>query len=137
MAVAERQQEIVDDFAMFDEWEDKYAYLISLGKSLPPYPEEKKDAAHFIKGCQSLVWLDLGVEDGRLKMIGFSDAAIVSGLIALLRYVYHDAPLEEVSNEPLTCLKEIGLDQHLSPTRNNGLYAMLKTVREFALARAG
>jgi cysteine desulfuration protein SufE len=136
MSIAEIQQELVDDFEFFDDWADKYAYIISLGKQLTPYPEDKKDDAHFIKGCQSQVWLDISLENERLKILGTSDAAIVSGLIALLIKIYDGATPKAVLTEELTLLKDIGLENHLSPTRNNGLHAMLKGIMTYASKNA-
>ncbi len=136
MSISEIQQELVDDFEFFEDWADRYAYIISLGKQLPNYPEAKKDDAHFIRGCQSQVWLDISLEAGRLKILGTSDAAIVSGLIALLIKIYDGATPKEVMTEELTLLKDIGLESHLSPTRNNGLHAMLKGIMAYASKHA-
>jgi cysteine desulfuration protein SufE len=136
MSILEAQQEIVENFEFFDDWEDKYAYLISLGKGLPAYPEDKKNEEHLIKGCQSLVWLDLKLIDGKLLMVGVSDAAIVSGLIALLVAIYQGAAPAEINQTKLTFLNDIGLESHLSPTRNNGLHAMLKGIQAFAKKHA-
>jgi len=136
MSILESQQEIVENFEFFDDWEDKYAYPISLGKSLLVYPEDKKDEEHLIKGCQSLVWLDLKLIDGKLIILGLSDAAIVSGLIALLITIYQGCSPAEINATKLTFLNDIGLESHLSPTRNNGLHAMLKGIQAFAKKHA-
>ncbi|TNF67041.1 MAG: SufE family protein [Gammaproteobacteria bacterium] len=132
MSIDQKQKEIVENFDYFDNWGDKYAYLISLGKSLEAFPALKKDQQHLIKGCQSLVWFDAEYIDGKVFFKGTSDAAIVSGLIALLLDIYSgQTPQTIIDTEPYF-IDEIGLSQHLSPTRNNGLYAMLKAIRNFA-----
>lgn len=130
--IEDKQKEIIENFNFFDSWQDKYAYLISLGKSLPSFPEDKKDEQHLIKGCQSQVWFDASYRDGYLYFQGISDAAIVSGLIALLLEIYSgQTPNVILDSEPYF-IDAIGLTQHLSPTRNNGLYAMLKAIRRLA-----
>lgn len=128
MAIKDRQEAIVKDFNFFDDWSDKYAYLISLGKSLAPFPKSKKDAAHMVKGCQSQVWFDATLSDGRLSFCGVSDAAIVSGLIGLLLKVYSDATAKEITESNTDFMTEIGLAKHLSATRNNGLHAMINYI---------
>jgi cysteine desulfuration protein SufE len=132
MSVAEKQQEMVENFSFFDDWSDKYSYLISLAKQLPEYPEEKKDDDHFVKGCQSQVWFDASKENGRLHFIGISDAMIVSGLIGLLIEIYSNQKPEDIANSSTHFLKEIGLHNHLSPTRNQGLHAMLNYIYRYA-----
>ncbi|MCF6777143.1 SufE family protein [Thiotrichales bacterium 19X7-9] len=132
ISIDQKQKEIVENFDYFDNWGDKYAYLISLGKSLEAFPASKKDQQHLIKGCQSLVWFDAEYIDGKVFFKGTSDASIVSGLIALLLDIYSgQTPQTIIDTEPYF-IDEIGLSQHLSPTRNNGLYAMLKAIRNFA-----
>ena len=123
------QDEIVDDFSMYDEWLDKYEYLIELGKNLDAYPEEKKTDDRLIKGCQSRVWLDWGMEEGRLYFSADSDAIITKGIISLLISVYSGRTPEEIAADDFSFLNRIGLKENLSPTRANGLVSMIQTIR--------
>ncbi|MBO4757831.1 MAG: SufE family protein [Bacteroidales bacterium] len=125
----EVQDEIVDDFSMYDEWLDKYEYLIELGKNLDAYPEEKKTDDRLIKGCQSRVWLDWGMEEGRLYFSADSDAIITKGIISLLISVYSGRTPEEIAADDFSFLNRIGLKENLSPTRANGLVSMIQTIR--------
>jgi cysteine desulfuration protein SufE len=125
----EVQEEIVDDFSMYDEWLDKYEYLIELGKNLDAYPEEKKTDDRLIKGCQSRVWLDWGMEEGRLYFSADSDAIITKGIISLLISVYSGRTPEEIAADDFSFLNRIGLKENLSPTRANGLVSMIQTIR--------
>ncbi|MFZ9035933.1 MAG: SufE family protein [Francisellaceae bacterium] len=136
MTISEKQQEIVENFGFFEDWSDKYAYLISLSKGLDDFPEDKKDEAHMVKGCQSQVWFDAEIIDGRLHFKGISDAAIVSGLIALLIKVYSDSMPSDIVASNTDFMQKIGLDQHLSATRNNGLHAMVSYIYNTASAYA-
>ncbi|MBR4568729.1 MAG: SufE family protein [Bacteroidales bacterium] len=128
----EVQEEIVDDFSMYDEWLDKYEYLIELGKNLASYPEEKKTDDRLIKGCQSRVWLDWNMEEGRLYFSADSDAIITKGIISLLISVYSDRTPEEIAADDFSFLGRIGLKENLSPTRANGLVSMIQTIRTAA-----
>jgi cysteine desulfuration protein SufE len=128
------QQELLEDFEIFDNWMDRYQYIIDLGKALPDFPEEWKTAEYKIEGCQSQVWIRPEVSDGRIHLNAISDAAIVSGLIALLLRIYNDRTPQEMLDTPPDFLNELGLDKHLSPTRSNGLHAMLERI--FNLAKA-
>ena len=128
----EVQEEIVDDFSMYDEWLDKYEYLIELGKSLASYPEEKKTDDRLIKGCQSRVWLDWSMEEGRLYFSADSDAIITKGIISLLISVYSGRTPEEIAADDFSFLGRIGLKENLSPTRANGLVSMIQTIRTAA-----
>ncbi len=128
------QQELLDEFAMFDNWMDRYQYIIDLGKALPTYPDEWKIADYKIEGCQSQVWIRPEVKEGKIHFAAISDAAIVSGLIALLVRIYSDRTAAEILATPPDFLAALGLDKHLSPTRSNGLHAMLERI--FAVARA-
>ena len=128
----EVQEEIVDDFSMYDEWLDKYEYLIELGKNLDAYPEEKKTDDRLIKGCQSRVWLDWGMEEGRLYFSADSDAIITKGIISLLISVYSGRTPEEIASDDFSFLDRIGLKENLSPTRANGLVSMIRTIRRAA-----
>ncbi|GHD62698.1 hypothetical protein GCM10017083_51800 [Thalassobaculum fulvum] len=134
LSIAEEQEELIGEFAFFDDWMERYQYLIDLGRKLPPFPEEYRRDEFKLKGCQSQVWLVGEKRDGRLVFHSISDAAIVSGIIAVLLRVYSDrTPQEIVATEP-DFVAAIGLDQHLSPTRKNGLGAMLKAIKGRAQA---
>jgi cysteine desulfuration protein SufE len=127
------QDAIIEEFAFFGDWTERYQYLIDLGRKLPPLPDELKTEAHKVHGCQSQVWL---VADGDARALTFraiSDSAIVSGLIALLLRVYSGCSAREILDTPPRFIEAIGLAQHLSPTRSNGLAAMLAKIREYAL----
>ena len=128
----EVQEEIVDDFSMYDEWLDKYEYLIELGKNLASYPEEKKTDDRLIKGCQSRVWLDWSMEEGRLYFSADSDAIITKGIISLLISVYSGRTPEEIAADDFSFLGSIGLKENLSPTRANGLVSMIQNIRTAA-----
>ena len=128
----EKKQEVVENFSVYDEWLDKYEYLIDLGKSLPPYPEDKKTDEHLIKGCQSRVWLDAKMENGRLWFSADSDAVITRGIISLLVDVYSGCTPEEVAGDDFGFIGEIGLRENLSPTRSNGLVSMIQTLQAIA-----
>lgn len=133
-SVAEVQQELIEDFQFFDDWMDRYRYIIDLGKTLPAFPEDWMVDDYKVEGCQSQVWLKPELDDGRLKLHATSDAAIVSGLIAIILKVYSGRTPDEILETPPEFIKGIGLDEHLSPSRTNGLHSMLKTI--FAHAKA-
>ena len=128
------QQEIIDDFSLFDNWLDKYQYLIDLGKTLEPLNEAEKTDDILLHGCQSKVWLIIDGNAGELKIRANSDAAIVSGLIALLIRAYSGASAEQIANSQPEFIAALGLQQHLSATRANGLHAMLQAI--FKAARS-
>ena len=130
----EIQEEIVEDFSLYDEWLYKYEYLIELGKKLPAYPEEKKTEDRLIKGCQSRVWLDYSVENGRIDFSADSDAIITKGIISLLISVYSGRSAEEIAADDFSFLDSIGLKENLSPTRANGLVSMIDTIKAAAIA---
>lgn len=130
----EIQEEIVEDFSLYDEWLDKYEYLIELGKKLSAYPEEKKTEDRLIKGCQSRVWLDYSVENGRIDFSADSDAIITKGIISLLISVYSGRSAEEIAADDFSFLDSIGLKENLSPTRANGLVSMIDTIKAAAIA---
>lgn len=133
-SIAEEQDELIGEFAFFDDWMERYQYLIDLGRKLPAFPEEYRRDEFKLRGCQSQVWLVGERRDDRLVFHAVSDAAIVSGIIAVLLRVYSDrTPREIVETEP-DFITAIGLDAHLSPTRKNGLGAMLTAIK--ARARA-
>ena len=133
MSILSRQQAIVEDFDFFEDWSDKYVYLIGLGKTLPEFPADKKNEAHLIKGCQSQVWFDVELQnDAKLTFYGISDAVIVSGFIGLLLRVYSGATAQQIIASNTEFMKQISLAQHLSPTRNNGLHAMVNYIYQTA-----
>ncbi|MBP5676223.1 MAG: SufE family protein [Bacteroidales bacterium] len=132
MTLEEKKQQIVEDFSQFDEWLDKYEYLIELGKNLEPFPEDKKTEDRLIKGCQSRVWLDCEKRDGRLWFTADSDAIITKGIISLLIDVYSGCTPEEIAGDDFAFLEEIGLRENLSPTRANGLVSMIETIKKNA-----
>jgi cysteine desulfuration protein SufE len=136
-SIADAERELVEEFALFDNWVDRYQYIIDLGRQLPPFPEGAKTEEHRIKGCQSQVWLVTKAVGDRLEFQAVSDSAIVSGLIAILMRIYSGRPGSEILATPPGFITAIGLDQHLSPTRSNGLHAMLGAIRKAAAACAG
>lgn len=128
----EAQAEVIEDFSMYDEWLDKYEYLIDLGHRLSPFPEELKTEDRLIKGCQSRVWLDTTAEDGRLFFRADSDAIITKGIISLLIGVYSGRTAREIAEDDFSFIERLGLRENLSPTRANGLASMVATIRETA-----
>ena len=134
MSIKEQQDELVEEFAMFDDWMDKYEYIISLGKELPLIDEDKKVEQNIIKGCQSRVWLDAQMEDGKVRFKADSDAIITKGIISLMIRVLDNSSPNEIINEELYFIDQIGLKEHLSPTRSNGLVSMVKQMKMYALA---
>ena len=132
MTLQERQQQVVDEFSMYDDWLDKYEYLIELGKSLPGLPEEKKTEDRLIKGCQSRVWLDAQMRGGTLVFDADSDALITRGIISLLVNVYSGCTPQEILQDDFSFLDTLGLKENLSPTRAGGLASMIETIRKTA-----
>lgn len=130
--VKDREQQVIEDFAVYDDWMDKYEYIIELGKSLEPYPEGKKTEDRLIKGCQSRVWLDARKEDGKIWFSADSDAIITKGIISLLIGIYSGASAEEILTSDFRFVEKIGLSANLSPTRANGLVSMIETIRRMA-----
>ncbi len=128
------QDELVEEFQFFDNWMDRYQYLIDLGRRLPDFPESERIDANKIRGCQSQVWFVANDIDGRLRFRAISDAAIVSGLIALLLRVYSDRRPQDILDTPPAFVAALELEQHLSATRSNGLSSMLNAIRDFATA---
>lgn len=126
------QEEVIQEFAFFDDWMDRYQYLIDLGRRLPALADDELVDENKIKGCQSQVWLVASAVDGRLHFKAISDAAIVSGLIAVLLRIYSDRRPEDILSTPPDFVSQLNLDQHLSPTRSNGLAAMLTAIRRCA-----
>lgn len=134
MTIKDKQEEIISEFAIFSDWMDKYEYIISLGKELPIIDEAQKKDENLIKGCQSQVWLDAKLEDGKVIFTADSDAIITKGVIALLIRVVSNQSPEEIINNDLYFIDQIGLKEHLSPTRSNGLLSMVKQMKLYALA---
>lgn len=130
--LAEIKEEVIDSFSMYDEWLDKYEYLIELGKNLDSYPEEEKTEEKLIKGCQSRVWLDSKVEDGKIYFSADSDAIITKGIISLLISVYSGRTAAEIASDDFKFIENIGLKENLSPTRANGLVSMISTIKRIA-----
>lgn len=134
MTIAERQDQIIEDFELFDDWMDKYEYIIQLGKELPIIDEKYKTEENIIKGCQSKVWLHADYEEGKLNFTADSDAIITKGLVSMVIQVLSGHTPKEIANANMYFMNEIGLQNHLSPTRSNGLLAMLKQIKLYALA---
>jgi cysteine desulfuration protein SufE len=132
MTLEEKKQQVIEDFSLYDEWLDKYEYLIELGKSLAPFPERKKTEDRLIKGCQSRVWLDSELREGRLYFSADSDAIITKGIISLLIDVYSGRTPEEIAADDFGFVADIGLKENLSPTRANGLVSMIETIKNVA-----
>ncbi len=133
MTITEKEQAIVDEFLIYDDWMDKYEYIIELGKDLPIIDASKKTDDRLIKGCQSRVWLDAEKKDGKMHYSADSDAIITKGIIALLIRVLNDEDPKDIAKAELGFIKEIGLQEHLSPTRSNGLVSMVKQMKMNAL----
>ncbi len=129
----EAEDEVVDSFSMYDEWLDKYEYLIDLGKNLAPYPDSSRTDDMLIKGCQSRVWLDYQMKDGKLWFTADSDAIITKGIISLLVSIYSGRTPEEIASSDFSFIEKIGLKENLSPTRANGLASMIATIKAVAL----
>lgn len=132
--INEIQDEVIEEFSGFDDWMDRYSLLIDLGNELEPLPEELKTEQNLIDGCQSKVWIAIRVEEGRMLMQGDSDAILVKGIVALLLKVLSGHTPQEILDSDLYFIRETGLQDHLSPTRSNGILAMIKQIRLFALA---
>jgi len=132
MSLEEKKQAVIEEFSMYDEWLDKYEYLIELGKALEAYPEEEKTEDKLIKGCQSRVWLDFELKDGKLHFRADSDAIITKGIISLLLSVYSGRTPAEIAADDFGFVDAIGLRENLSPTRANGLVSMIETIKAAA-----
>jgi len=134
MTINEIQDQIVEEFAVFSDWMERYEYLIDLGRTLPPFDETHKTPEYLIEGCQSRVWLYPSFEDGVITFTAESDALITRGIVALLVKVFSDRTPDEILNADIYFIEKIGLRENLSPTRSNGLLAMMKQMRLYALA---
>ncbi|QDK45553.1 SufE family protein [Bdellovibrio sp. ZAP7] len=133
--IQERQAQVIADFSAFTDWEDRYKKIIEMGKSLPEMPEALKTEQNIVKGCQSQVWLHASVtDDGKMLLVGDSDALIVKGLVALLLKVYSGSTPNEVLMTPPEFLRALGFEGNLSPSRANGLHSMLKQIKLYATA---
>ncbi|HET8803785.1 MAG TPA: SufE family protein [Aequorivita sp.] len=134
MTIEEIQEELIDEFSMFDEWMQRYEYMIELGKSLPVIDENLKNDDKLIKGCQSKVWLNSELKDGKIIFTADSDAIITKGIIAVLVRVFSNQKPQAILDANTDFIDEIGLKEHLSPTRANGLVSMIKQMKMYALA---
>ena len=134
MTINELQDNVIEEFSAFDDWMDKYALLIDLGNSLPALEDKYKTESNLIEGCQSRVWLQADYENGKIIFKGESDAVIVKGIVSLLINVLSGHTPQEILDTDLYFIEQIGLKEHLSPTRSNGLVAMVKQMRMYALA---
>lgn len=134
MTINEKQQQIIDDFSDIDDWMDRYAAIIDMGNALPPIDDKYKTPEHLIEGCQSRVWLNAEYRDGKVYYTADSDAIIVKGIISMLIDVLSGHTPKEILDSDLHFIDAIGLSTHLSPTRSNGLLAMVKQMRLYALA---
>jgi cysteine desulfuration protein SufE len=134
MSINEVQDKIIEEFAIFDDWMDKYNFIIELSKELPPFKEENKTKQNLINGCQSRVWLNAELTEGKLVFTADSDAIITKGIVALLIRVFSNRTPAEIREADIYFIDRIGLKQNLSPTRSNGLLSMVKQMRMYALA---
>lgn len=134
MTISKIQQEIIDEFEMFSDWTERYEHIIELGKTLPLIKDEDKSDDLLIKGCQSRVWLKADLEDDKIILTSDSDAIITKGIIALLVRVFSNQTPEAIVNSDLNFINAIGLKEHLSPTRANGLVSMIKQIKMYAIA---
>src|SRR5690625_715111 len=134
MNIAEKQDRIVRAFDLLGDWQERYRYIIKLGQKLDPLPEEEKVEENLVRGCQSQVWLTADLEDGKVVFRADSDAAITKGLVALMVKIYSGEEPEVIRATPPECIKRIGMQEHLSPPRPNGLLAMVKQMKLYAMA---
>ena len=134
LSIDEKQKALVETFEFFEDWTDRYEHIISLGKELAPLSTEYKTDENLIKGCQSQVWLHAKMNDGKLYFSADSDAIITKGLISMIIQVFSGHSAEEIINTELTFIDQIGLKEHLSPTRSNGLLSMVKQIKFYAIA---
>ena len=134
MTISQIQNEIIDEFSMFDDWMQRYEYIIELGKTLPVMDEKYKTDDNIIKGCQSKVWLHAEEKDNRVCFTADSDAILTKGIIAILIRVFNNQKPKDILDANTDFIEEIGLNEHLSPTRANGLVSMIKQIKLYALA---
>jgi cysteine desulfuration protein SufE len=133
MSIAAKQQELLDELALFQDWTERYEYVIGLGRKLPPMPETSKTSEHLIKGCQSQVWLDAAFEDGKVHYLADSDSVITKGMIALFVRVLDGETPDEILTADLSYIDKTGLKEHLAPTRANALNLMATQMKQRAL----
>lgn len=133
MSIADKQQQLLDDLSLFQDWTERYEYVIGLGKKLAPMPDSSKDADHLIKGCQSQVWLDASFVDGKVRYVADSDSVITKGMIALFVTVLDDETPDAVLTADLSFIDQTGLKEHLAPTRANALNLMATQMKQRAL----
>lgn len=133
MSIADKQQELLDELGLFQDWTERYEYVIGLGKKLPPLPETSRNPEHLIKGCQSQVWLDAFYEDGKVRYIADSDSVITKGMIALFVRVLDDETPDAILTADLSYIDQTGLKEHLAPTRANALNLMATQMKQRAL----
>ena len=134
MTIQEIQDEIIDEFSMFDDWEERYQYMIDLGKTLPLIEDRFKTDENIIKGCQSKVWIHADIKNGKVIFTADSDAIITKGIIAILIRVFSNQCPKDIIEANMDFIDEIGLKEHLSPTRANGLVSMIKQIKMYAIA---
>ncbi len=134
MTIKEIQEEIIDEFSFFEDWMERYEYIIELGKSLPMIKDEFKTDSNLISGCQSKVWLHSEIEGDKIKFTADSDAILTKGIVALLLRVFNNQKPKDILDADLYFVDKIGLKEHLSPTRANGLVSMIKQIKLYALA---
>lgn len=134
MTISEIQQELINEFSLFDNWEQRYEYVIELGKSLPVMPDKDKTDDRLIKGCQSQVWFKAYTKDGKMFFEADSDAILPRGIVAMLIRIYSNQPISDILKSNEDFIKEIGLQEFLSPTRANGLLAMIKQIKYYTIA---
>ena len=135
MTIKEIQEEIIDEFSMFEDWMERYEYIIELGKSLPIIDEQYKLDENLIKGCQSKVWMHSEIDGDIIKFTADSDAILTKGIVALLLRVFSDQKPQDILDVDTNFIDEIGLKEHLSPTRANGLVSMVKQIKMYAIAQ--
>lgn len=133
MSIADKQQQLLDDLSLFQDWTERYEYVISLGRKLAPMPDASKDAEHLIKGCQSQVWLDASFAGGKVRYVADSDSVITKGMIALFVTVLDDEPPDAILTADLSFIDRTGLKEHLAPTRANALNLMATQMKQRAL----
>ncbi|BCX48482.1 Fe-S metabolism protein SufE [Haloferula helveola] len=137
MTISEKQQEVLDELGLFQDWQERYEYVIGLGKKLPAMPEEAKTDDKLIKGCQSQVWLDASAENGKVRYVADSDSVITKGMIALFVRVLDEQPADQILTADLSFIDKTGLKEHLAPTRANALNLMATQMKQRALEFAG
>jgi cysteine desulfuration protein SufE len=134
MTITDIKNDIIEEFAMFDDWEERYQYMIDLGKTLPLIDEQYKTNDHIIKGCQSKVWVHADLKDDKVEFTADSDAIITKGIIAILIRVFSNQHPKDIIEADTDFIDQIGLKEHLSPTRANGLVSMIKQLKMYAIA---